>query len=146
MDTHTLIDHAQPHTSSREVYKGILGGRSRGVFHGRIVVRPDAQKIDAYQLNKKLILSENALANSTPQLQIHADDVRCTHASTVGQLDPISLFYMRSRGIDETTARNLLTYAFACEIVSGVSVPDVRSGIARLLQSRLPGAPTELCS
>ncbi|MBN2371115.1 MAG: Fe-S cluster assembly protein SufD [Vicinamibacteria bacterium] len=145
IDAHTRIDHASPHTSSREIYKGILDGRSHGVFHGRIVVRPDAQKIDARQVNKNLILSDAALANSTPQLQIHADDVRCTHASTIGQIDPVSLFYLRSRGIDESAARNLLTYAFACEIAGKVRIPGLRGGIARLLQSRLPGAPMELC-
>jgi Fe-S cluster assembly protein SufD len=146
LDAHTRIDHTRPHTRSREIYKGVLDDRSRGVFHGRIVVRPDAQKTDAYQLNKNLILSDSALANSTPQLQIHADDVRCTHASTIGQIDPIALFYLRSRGIDEAAARNLLTYAFACEIASKVRIPGLRGGVARLLQSRLPGAPMELCT
>ena len=142
-DTHTRIDHAQPHTSSREVYRGILNGRARGVFHGRILVRPDAQKVDAFQLNKNLVLSPNALVNSTPQLQIFADDVRCKHASTTGQIDAQALFYLRSRGIGESEARDLLTYAFAGDIVSRVGVTPVRRAIQALLRERLPGAPQE---
>lgn len=143
-DTHTVIDHARPHTSSRETYRGIVDDKGRGVFHGRILVRPGAQKIDAYQVNKNLVLSRTALVNSTPQLQIHADDVRCKHASTTGQIDPQALFYLRSRGIGEQAARSLLTYAFAGDIVSRVAVPAVRGAIQALLHARLPGAPEEL--
>jgi Fe-S cluster assembly protein SufD len=143
-DTHSRIDHARPHTVSREIYRGILDGRARGVFHGLVLVRPDAQKIDAYQLNKNLILSKTALVHSTPQLQIHADDVRCKHASTTGQIDPAALFYLRSRGIGEEAARSLLTQAFAGDIVSRVGVPSVRAAIQSLLHERLPGAPEEI--
>ncbi len=143
-DTHTEIDHARPHTTSREVYRGILDEHGRGVFHGRIVVRPDAQKIDAFQLNKNLILSPTALVNSTPQLQIQADDVRCKHASTTGQIDANALFYLRSRGISEAAARSLLTHAFAADIVSRVAPPLVRRAIETLLHEQMPGAPEEL--
>lgn len=143
-DSHTEIDHARPHTTSREVYRGILDGQARGVFHGRIVVRPDAQKIDAFQLNKNLILSPTALVNSTPQLQIQADDVRCKHASTTGQIDAQALFYLRSRGLGEAAARALLTHAFAGDIVARVGVASVRDAIATLLRERMPGAPEEI--
>ncbi len=143
-DTHTCIDHVQPHTSSREVYRGVLDGAARGVFHGRIVVRPGAQKTDAFQHNRNLVLSNTALVHSTPQLTIRADDVRCKHASTTGQIDPEALFYLRSRGIGAQAARSLLTYAFARDIVSRVAVPAVRRAIEALLRERLPGAPEEL--
>ena len=142
-DTHTTIDHAQPHTTSREVYRGIVEGHSRGVFHGRIVVEPGAQKTDAIQQNKNLVLSPTALINSTPQLQILADDVRCKHASTTGQLDPQALFYLRSRGLSEEAARSLLTYAFAGDIVGRVKVGAVREAVGALLRERLPAAPEE---
>ena len=105
LDNHTTIDHAKPHGTSRELYKGILDGRSRGVFHGTILVRPDAQKTDAMQTNKNLLLSREALVNSTPALEIFADDVKCRHGSTIGQLDAAALFYLRSRGIGEDDAR-----------------------------------------
>ncbi len=139
-DSHTTIDHASPHTTSREVYRGILEGAAQGVFHGRIVVRPGAQKTDAFQLNKNLVLSDEARVHSTPQLQIHADDVRCKHASTTGQIDPAALFYLRSRGIAEDAARQLLAYAFAGDIVGRIAVPTVRQAIEALLKERLPGA------
>jgi Fe-S cluster assembly protein SufD len=143
-DTHTRIDHARPHTTSREVYRGILDDKARGVFHGLVLVRPDAQKTDAFQLNKNLVLSKSALVDSTPQLRIYADDVRCKHASTTGQIDPLTLFYLRSRGIGEREARSLLTYAFAGDIVSRVVVGPVRVAIQSLLRKRLPGAPEEV--
>jgi Fe-S cluster assembly protein SufD len=139
-DSHTTIEHASPHTTSREVYRGIVEGVSHGVFHGRIIVRAGAQKTDAFQLNKNLILSRGALIHSTPQLQIHADDVRCKHASTTGQIDPAALFYLRARGIGEDAARQLLTYAFAGDIISRMRVPAVRQAIEALLLARLPGA------
>jgi Fe-S cluster assembly protein SufD len=139
-DTHTRIDHARPRCSSRELYKGILDGKARGVFHGRIVVRKDAQKTDAYQTNKNLLLSREALVNSTPQLEILADDVKCKHGSTTGQLDAAALFYLRSRGIGEASARSLLTHAFASDVVQHIPVADVRAGFEAYLQSRLPGA------
>jgi Fe-S cluster assembly protein SufD len=142
-DTHTLIDHAVPHCSSRELYKGILDGRSRGVFHGTILVRKDAQKTDAHQVNKNLLLSREALVNSTPALEINADDVKCRHGSTTGQLDPLALFYMRSRGLEEAEARRLLIRGFASDLVGRVGVPDLRQQLEELVQGWAPpGVPT----
>lgn len=137
IDNHTLIDHAKPHCFSRELYKGIMDGRSRGVFHGTIVVRPDAQKTDAMQTNKNLLLSKEALVNSTPALEIFADDVKCKHGSTIGQLDPAALFYVRSRGIGEEEARSLLTYAFAADIAARIKVAPIRARIEASLGMRL---------
>ena len=138
VDNHTLIDHAKPHCTSRELYKGILDGRSRGVFHGKIIVRPDAQKTDAIQTNKNLLLSREALVNSTPALEILADDVKCRHGSTIGQLDANSLFYLRSRGIGEREARALLTYGFAADLTRRIRVPRIREQIEAFLGLRLP--------
>ena len=140
VDNHTLIDHAKPHCVSRELYKGILSGRSRGVFHGKVIVRPDAQKTDAIQTNKNLLLSREALVNSTPALEILADDVKCKHGSTIGQLDANALFYLRARGIGEEDARAMLTYGFAADLASRIRVPWVREEVERLLGGRLAGA------
>jgi len=120
LDNHTLIDHAKPHGTSRELYKGIMDGKSRGIFHGTIIVRPDAQKTDAMQTNKNLLLSKEALVNSEPALEIFADDVKCRHGSTIGQLDAAAMFYLRSRGIGEAAARGLLTYAFASDLLGRI--------------------------
>jgi Fe-S cluster assembly protein SufD len=138
-DTHTVIDHAHPHCTSRELYKGILDGRSRGVFVGRILVREGASKTDAHQTNKNLLLSREALVDSVPQLEILASDVKCKHGSTTGQLDPAALFYLRSRGIPEAAARSLLVCAFASDVVGRVRVPALKAGIERHLRERLPG-------
>jgi Fe-S cluster assembly protein SufD len=143
LDTHTRIDHAAPSTGSREVYKGILDGRGRGVFHGTILVRRGAQKTDAYQVNKNLLLSREALVNSTPALEIFADDVKCKHGSTTGQLDANALFYLRSRGLTEDSARSLLVHAFAAEIVGRIRVPALRAAAEAELRRRLPGNPEE---
>jgi Fe-S cluster assembly protein SufD len=140
LDTHTMIDHAKPHGSSRELYKGILDGRARGVFHGTILVRKDAQKTDAIQTNKNLLLSKEALVNSTPALEIFADDVKCKHGSTIGQLDATAMFYLRSRGIGEDDARAILTWAFAEDVVRRIRVPQIRAGVEAALGLRLPGA------
>lgn len=139
-DTHSRIDHAWPHCTSRELYKGVLEGKARGVFHGRILVRQGAQKTDAIQTNKNLLLSREALVNSTPQLEILADDVKCKHGSTTGQLDATALFYLRSRGLDEAAARALLTCAFASDVVGRLAVPEVRAGLEAYLRTRLPVA------
>jgi Fe-S cluster assembly protein SufD len=139
-DTHSRIDHARPHCSSRELYKGILDGQSRGVFNGLVVVRPGAQKTDALQMNKNLLLSREALAHSTPQLEILADDVKCKHGSTTGQLDPEALFYLRSRGIDEAAASGLLTWAFANELLGQMEIEPLVRLVERQLQRALPGA------
>ncbi|MGH9463715.1 MAG: Fe-S cluster assembly protein SufD [Vicinamibacteria bacterium] len=139
VDHHTLIDHAKPHGTSRELYKGILSGRSRGVFNGRIIVRKDAQKTDAKQTNRNLLLSDEALVNTNPQLEINADDVKCGHGATIGQLDADVLFYLRSRGIDVDTARHLLTYGFMSDISERIKVDAIRSELERVLFANLPG-------
>jgi Fe-S cluster assembly protein SufD len=137
LDNHTTIDHAKPHCVSRELYKGVMDGASRGVFFGKIIVRPDAQKSDAIQTNKNLLLSREALVNSTPALEIFADDVKCKHGSTTGQLDALALFYLRSRGIGESDARTLLTQAFAADVAERLRVPAVRDAVADELARRL---------
>ena len=139
LDNHTLIDHAVPHCASRELYKGILDGKARGVFHGKIIVRPNAQKTDAMQTNKNLLLSREALVNSTPALEILADDVKCRHGSTIGQLDANVLFYLRSRGIGERQARALLTYGFAADVAGRIRIPAVREEIEKALGLALTG-------
>lgn len=132
VDNHMYVDHAKPHCESHELYKGVLKGRSRGVFNGRIMVRADAQKTNAKQTNKNLLFDQ-ALANSNPQLEIFADDVKCTHGSTTGRLDDDSMFYLRSRGISEKDARDLLTYAFAYDVVSRIKVEPLRLELERHL-------------
>ena len=139
VDHHTVIDHAKPHCTSRELYKGILSERARGVFNGRIIVRPDAQKTDAKQTNRNLILSDEALVNTNPQLEINADDVKCAHGATIGQLDADVLFYLRSRGINLETARLLLTHGFMSDISERIKVDAIRSEIERVLFANLPG-------
>ncbi len=138
-DTHSRIDHARPHCSSRELYKGILDDQARGVFNGLVIVRPGAQKTDAWQMNRNLLLSSEALVHSTPQLEILADDVKCKHGSTTGQLDAAALFYLRSRGIGEAEARGLLTWAFAGEVLQKVRDQAVRGAVEKRLQARLSG-------
>jgi len=137
VDNYTTIDHATPRSASRELYKGILDGSAQGVFHGRIIVRKDAQKTDAIQRNKNLLLSEKAVINTKPQLEIYADDVRCTHGATVGQVDPEAVFYLRSRGIALQDARRLLTYAFASDMIDRVKVAPVRSQLMEEVLARL---------
>ncbi len=144
VDNHTLIDHAKPHCNSRELYKGILDGRAAGVFNGKIIVRKDAQKTDAKQSNKNLLLSENAVINTKPQLEIRADDVKCTHGATIGQLDPEALFYLRSRGIAREEARTLLTVAFAGDIIDRIKFESLRSRVKDAVLGRLtPGTRLE---
>ncbi len=140
MDNHTVIDHAMPDCASHELYKGILGGKSRGVFNGKIFVRQDAQKTDAKQTNRTLLLSDDATINTKPQLEIFADDVKCTHGATVGQLDEQQLFYLRSRGVGEAQARALLTFAFANDVVTRVRLPRLRERLedALLAAHHLP--------
>jgi len=133
VDNHTTIDHAKPHATSHELYKGILDGHSHAVFNGRIIVRKDAQKTDSKQTNKNLVLSDEATINTKPELQIWADDVRCTHGATIGQLDSEMLFYLQSRGIGKVDARNLLIYAFAQDIVDRIKEPALRDSLERIL-------------
>ena len=137
-DHHTRIDHLAPSGTSREYYRGILDGESHGVFNGKVVVHPHAVKTDAHQSNHNLLLSRQAEIDTKPQLEIFADDVKCTHGATVGQLDSDSLFYLRSRGIDAESARSLLIYGFANDIISRVEVPDMRTRIEHLVLNRLP--------
>lgn len=129
-DTTTVIDHAQPRCTSREVYKGVIDGAARAVFQGKIVVRPDAQKTDGYQLNRALLLSDAAEIDSKPELEIHADDVKCSHGATAGELDEDQLFYLRARGIDAVSARNLLVEAFLLEALDEIRVETVRDAFA----------------
>lgn len=144
-DANTRIIHDSPHTDSVELYKGVLDQAARGVFNGLIVVRPDAQKITAHQTSKNLLLSNEAIADSNPQLEIHADDVKCAHGSTIGQLDETSLFYLRSRGIGLDQARGILTLAFAGEVVDRIRIESLRDRLRAALLDRLaPAAPKEL--
>jgi Fe-S cluster assembly protein SufD len=136
VDNLTEIDHAHAHCASHEVYKGILAEHAHGVFNGKIIVRPDAQKTDAKQTNKVLLLSDDATINTKPQLEIYADDVKCTHGATVGQLDADEIFYLQARGLDLAAARSLLTFAFANDIVSRVKVEALREEIEQLLLER----------
>jgi len=144
LDTHTTIDHAKPHCPSHERYKGILAGRAKAVFNGKIIVRPDAQKTDAKQTNRALLLSDNAQVNTKPQLEIFADDVKCTHGAAIGQLDDDALFYLRARGISEVEARNLLIHAFAAEILDTTKVAGVRERAMHLLEAKLSLSGTTL--
>ena len=137
-DQHTTIDHAAPRTTSRELFKGILDERAHGVFHGRIHVRPDAQKINADQTNRALLLSDRATINSKPQLEIYADDVKCSHGATIGQLDAAQLFYLRARGLDLETARALLTLAFASEVLERLPLEALRVSLENALLGWLP--------
>ena len=138
VDHHTRIDHAQPHGTSREFYRGILDGHARGVFSGRVVVHKDAQRTDASQANHNLLLSREAEVDTRPQLEIYADDVKCSHGATVGQLDENMLFYLRSRGVEDDLARNLLTYAFAREVIERIRLDSLRTRVEEMLISRMP--------
>lgn len=137
-DTYMRVDHLAPHTTSHELYKGVLDGRARSVFSGRIHVHPGALKTDAKQTNRNLLLSREALAHSQPQLEIYADDVKCTHGSTVGQLDEEAVFYLRSRGIGLEAAQSLLTYAFAAEVVEQVGLEIARRELQEFLFRWVP--------
>jgi Fe-S cluster assembly protein SufD len=138
IDNHTTIDHAMPHCGSHEIYKGILGDQSRAVFNGKIIVRPDAQKTDAKQTNKALLLSDEANINSKPELEIFANDVKCTHGAAIGQLDEAAMFYLRSRGLGVSESRAILVHAFAGDILNRVKIAPVREYIGDILTARLP--------
>jgi len=133
LDNYMLVEHASPHCSSRQFYNGILDGHAHGVFHGRIIVHKDAQKTDAKQTNRNLLISDTAQIDTKPQLEIYADDVKCTHGATIGQIDENSLFYLRSRGIDEASARTLLLVAFASECVERMKEGPVRTHVEKLV-------------
>jgi Fe-S cluster assembly protein SufD len=146
IDHHTVVDHAQPRCESHEFYYGILADRAHGVFNGKIFVRQDAQKTNAKQTNRNLVLSEHALINTKPQLEIFADDVKCTHGATVGQLDEEALFYLRSRGIGAEMARHMLVRAFANDAVERITLAPVRAHLEKLLTERFEGLDTSLSS
>jgi Fe-S cluster assembly protein SufD len=135
-DAHTLIDHAKPHCNSHEHYKGILMDSSRGVFNGKVVVRKDAQKTNAFQENNNIILSNDALVNTKPQLEIFADDVKCSHGATIGQLDNDSMFYLKSRGIGIEAARAILIHAFASDVVRYIKLDAVRDYVEGILKKK----------
>jgi Fe-S cluster assembly protein SufD len=140
VDNHTRVDHLKPNTHSSENYRGVLNGKSRGVFNGKVVVHPQAQKIEAHQNNANLLLSDDAEIDTKPELEIYADDVKCSHGATVGQLDENMLFYLRSRAIDEETARSLLTYAFADEVIKDISFVPIKNRLEYLIVGQLPDA------
>lgn len=140
-DHHMIVEHAEPHCNSHEYYNGILDGRSKGVFHGRILVRQPAQKTDAKQTNKNLLLSEEATVDTKPQLEIYADDVKCTHGATIGQLNEESVFYLRARGIGADTARRMLIHAFAGEIIERIRHRPAREEMDQLVWDRLEANP-----
>ncbi len=135
-DVHTMIDHAKPHCNSHEHYKGILDDKSRGVFNGKVMVRKDAQKTNAFQENNNIILSNDALINTKPQLEIFADDVKCSHGATIGQLDQDSMFYLKSRGIGEDKARTILIHAFAIDVIQSIKVKAIKDYIEKILSKR----------
>jgi Fe-S cluster assembly protein SufD len=137
VDNHTSIDHAKPHCPSHEIYKGILGGRARAVFNGKIVVRQDAQKTDAKQTNRALLLSDDASINTKPQLEIFADDVKCTHGAAIGQLDEDAIFYLRARGLTYFEARDMLIHAFAGDILDRVKIEPLRLALEGELYAQL---------
>ena len=137
IDTHTTIDHAKAHCPSHEVYKGILAGRSKAVFNGKILVRLDAQKTDAKQTNKALLLTDEAQINTKPQLEIFADDVKCTHGAAIGQLDEDALFYLKARGIAAIDARNMLIHAFADDVLNGIRSEMARKTTMTLVEQVL---------
>ena len=139
IDHQTRIEHVEPNCYSRELYKGILDDAAHGVFNGKVYVHPDAQKTDGKQTNNTLLLSEKAQIDTKPQLEIFADDVKCTHGATVGRLDETSLFYMKSRGINARTARELLTYAFAADVLETIELAEVREGLESATMQRYTG-------
>lgn len=137
VDNHTLVDHAMPNCYSNELYKGVIDGSSTAVFNGKVMVRPDAQKTNAFQSNKTILLSDDATINTKPQLEIFADDVKCSHGATTGRLDEESLFYLRSRGIGEQQAHALLTYAFAAEVLEQIGLEPLKSRLETIIKNRL---------
>lgn len=135
-DAHTLMDHAKPHCNSHEHYKGILDDKSRGVFNGKVVVRPDAQKTNAFQENNNILLSDEALVNTKPQLEIFADDVKCSHGATIGQMDDDAKFYLKSRGIGEEASKGILLHAFASDVVTSIKIDSVRNYVEKLITQK----------
>jgi Fe-S cluster assembly protein SufD len=136
-DSHTVVDHMKPHSFSNELYKGIMDGASKGVFNGKIYVRPNAQKTNAFQANKNILLTDKAQVNTKPQLEIWADDVKCSHGCTTGQIDEEALFYLQSRGINKETAKAMMLYAFAGDVLEHVANPVLKEHLDKLISDRL---------
>ncbi|NTW32030.1 MAG: Fe-S cluster assembly protein SufD [Bacteroidetes bacterium] len=139
IDNHTFVDHIKPNSTSNEIFKGVIDNQAKAVFSGKILVRKDAQKTNAFQTNKNILLTDEATINTKPTLEIYADDVKCSHGATVGQLDHEALFYMRSRGISEDNAKMLLMYAFTDEVITKISIEPLREKICQLVNKRLKG-------
>lgn len=137
IDNQTFIDHAVPHCNSNELYKGILTDKARGVFNGKVLVRQDAQKTNAFQQNSSLVLSNDAVMDTKPQLEIYADDVKCSHGATIGQLDESSIFYLKSRGLNEEAARNLLQKAFLGDVVTHFKIESIRDSVLQKIDDKL---------
>ncbi len=137
VDNHTIVDNQKPHLLSNELYKGVIDDNATAIFNGKIFVQPDAQKINAFQSNKNILLSDGATVNTKPQLEIYADDVKCSHGCTVGQLDEEALFYLRSRGVSEKTAKSLLVHAFALDVLDHIKLEPIRRHIDELITQRL---------
>ena len=138
VDNHTRVDHAAAHCTSRELYRGVLDSHARAVFNGKVIVHPGAQKSNAQQANHNLLLSRDAEIDTKPQLEIYADDVKCTHGATIGQIDENQLFYLRARGIEASMAKSLLVHAFANDVTERIRVAALRGRVERLLFTRLP--------
>lgn len=136
VDNHTLVDHKKPNCNSNELYKGIMDDKSTGVFNGKVFVRPDAQKTNAFQSNSNILLSDDATINSKPELEIYADDVKCSHGSTTGQMDKEAIFYLRARGLGEDSARNMLMYAFASDVIENIKVEALKEKINTFLEKK----------
>jgi Fe-S cluster assembly protein SufD len=137
IDNHTAVDHAKPNSNSNELYKGILKGKSTGVFNGKIFVRQDAQKTNAFQSCKNVLLSEDASMNTKPQLEIWADDVKCSHGTTTGQLNDDALFYMQARGISKDTAKAFLTLAFAQDVIDKFEIVAIKEYLQALVEEKI---------
>jgi Fe-S cluster assembly protein SufD len=135
-DAHTLMDHAKPHCNSHEHYKGILDDKSRGVFNGKVIVRQDAQKTNAFQENNNILLSDEALVNTKPQLEIFADDVKCSHGATIGQMDDDAKFYLKSRGIGEEASKGILLHAFASDVITSIKIESIRNYIEKIITEK----------
>ena len=142
IDNYTWVDHLVPQCASSAFYKGILDDNARGVFNGRVYVHPDAQQTEAMQSNANLLLSRDAEIDTKPQLEIYADDVKCSHGATVGELDPTAIFYLQSRGIDKDAARSLLTFAFAGDLLRHIELMPLRKRLEEIVIARLPNGET----
>jgi Fe-S cluster assembly protein SufD len=146
IDNHSLIHHKKPNCNSNEIYKGVLSDKAVGVFNGKVFVEPEAQKTNAFQQNNNLLLSNKATINTKPQLEIFADDVKCSHGATVGQLSKEAMFYLQSRGIGQEAARALLVNAFAFDVTEKIKIPELEQYINNLITDHIPGNKSEALS